>query len=185
MARGLQPEADMPTIMDSLRSKGRGIAEELAARSKGLVGVFARLSKEHGEVSALLDRVRAEPTKRADLWSKIRLELLGHEHGELETLYAELRTHPNGRDLADLHDAEAAQLDALIRSVDGAAVDSETWLATFEQLAIAVATHAEEEETELFPQAQDLIGKDRAKSLDDAFVAAKQRAQKTATNPAG
>jgi hypothetical protein len=166
--------------MDSLRSKGRGIAEELEARSRGLVGIFVRLSKEHGEVSALMDRVRAEPTKRAELWSKIRLDLIGHEHGETATLYAELRAHPTGRELADLHDAEAAQLDSLIRSVDGAAIESETWLATFEQLAIAVTTHAEEEETELFPQVQDLLGKDRAKSLDDAFVDAKKRAEKLA-----
>jgi len=174
----------MPSIMDSLRAKGRGIAEGLEARSRGLVGVFARLSKEHGEVSALLDRVRDEPAKRTDLWSKIRLDLLGHERAELETVYAELRTDTRGRELAELHDAEAAQLDALIRSVDGAAIDSETWLATFEQLAIAVTIHAEEEETELFPKAQDLLGKERAKSLDDAYVAAKKRAAKIIASPA-
>lgn len=175
----------MPTIMDSLKAKGRGIAERLEARSKGLVGIFARLSKEHGEVSALLDIVRKDPSKRVALWPKIRLALLGHERGELESLYAELRADARGSEIATLHDAQAAQLESLVRSVDGAAIESETWSATFDQLMIAVMVHAEEEETELFPQAQDVLGKDRARALEDVFVAAKHRAEKRETNTAG
>jgi len=41
----------------------------------------------------------------------------------------------------------------------------------FERLADTVTRHAREEETDIFPQAQRVIGKDRAKELDPKFLA--------------
>jgi hypothetical protein len=62
-----------------------GAVKATKAKIKGLTGVFERLSREHGEVMALLLRVKASshPEVRAELFPKIRAELLSHEKGEL------------------------------------------------------------------------------------------------------
>ena len=50
----------------------KGINRELQARSNALIGIFALLSKQHGEARVLLERATRDAKKRHELWPKIR-----------------------------------------------------------------------------------------------------------------
>jgi len=100
--------------MDTMIAKSTGAVKSMEARLHGLVGVFKTLAEQHGEVSALMKRVKHHADKRADLWPVIRLELVSHEKGELREVYSVLRDLPETRALADHHEAEASELSALI-----------------------------------------------------------------------
>jgi hemerythrin superfamily protein len=163
----------MPNRMDSMVSKGMGTVKGMKARLGGLVGIFRTLAEQHGEVSALIERVRGDAAKRTELWPKIRVELISHERGEVRELYPALRNHPETQELANHHDEEARQLEQLIERLDATPIASEAWGALFGDLADVVLHHASEEETDIFPTAQKVLGKDRAKQMERAFLQAK------------
>jgi hemerythrin superfamily protein len=160
--------------MDSMIAKGAGKIKGVKARLDGLVGVFKTLAEQHGEVKVLLQRLQEKPEKKAELWPEIRRELLSHERGEKREVYPVLRQHTQTRALAEHHDQEAAEMETMIHKLDSGEVAD--WQALYDQLVDAVIHHAEEEEKEIFPKAQDAIGHEAAKDIDARFLAAKEQA---------
>ena len=167
----------MPNRMDSILSKGAGMMKGVKARLDGLHGVFRTLAEQHGEVSAMLKRLQDKPEKRAELWPEIRRELMSHERAEMREIYPVLRQHPQTRALAEHHDQEAAELERLIERIDAQTVD---WRTLYDELVDAVVHHANEEENEIFPKAQEAIGDKAARDLEARFLAAKKQVMGTA-----
>ena len=165
----------MSNRIDTAISKAKGLIKRVRARRDGLHGVFRTLAEQHTEVATLIDRVEADPSKRAALWPKIRIELLSHERGETREVYPVLREHTETERLADQHDAEAMDLEELVDQLDDADPDSDDWAALFDQLAGTVLDHAEQEELLIFPLAQRVLGDQLVKELDANFRAAKQQ----------
>jgi len=145
-----------------------------------LLGVFRTLADQHDQVAAMFDQLRETPESSAILWPQLRRELVSHEHAEVRELYPLLRKFDETRDLADHHDKEAAELDALIARLDGLDVRSDEWIELFDELVETVTHHAkEEEEAKIFPIAQDVIGEARAVELDARLLATKQQLMET------
>lgn len=163
----------MPNRVDSMLSQGMGKVKAVKARLKGLVGVFKTLTEQHGEVTALLQRARTSEDKFRDLWPEIKRELKSHEQAETAEVIPELRAHEATRALAEHHDAEARVLDALIAQIDEMANGSDERKELYQKLIDTVVHHAKEEEGDLFPKAQEAIGKDRAEALEAPFLATK------------
>jgi hemerythrin superfamily protein len=161
--------------MDSMLSQGMGKVKAVKARLSGLVGVFKTLAAQHGEVRALMERAKTSDQRFADLWPTIRRELISHEKAEMRELYPVLRAHPTTRLLADHHDAEADEMEVMIQSVDALAVESAERRAAFQRLIEVVVHHANEEESEIFPKAQETIGKQRALQIEPKLMAAKKQ----------
>jgi hypothetical protein len=162
----------MSNRMDQTIAKTRGVMKGIKERIDGLSGVFETLAKQHGEALSLLDAVRKDASKRVQLWPKIRSELLAHERAEMRVLYPELRMYDELRPLANQHDAEATELERMIHDLDATEIDSSTWGKLLDHLADNIKRHANEEETDTFPRAQDSIGVQRAKQLDAKLAAA-------------
>jgi hemerythrin superfamily protein len=168
-------EYQMPNRMDSMLSHGMGKMKAMKARLSGLVGVFKTLAEQHGEVKVLLDRAKSSNEKFVELWPTLRTELLSHERAEMRELYPLLRAYPETMLLANHHDAEAGELESLIQRIDALPPTAAERHALFEQLVDKVTHHAGEEERDIFPKAQDVLGKDRAIQLEKTFLAAKQQ----------
>ena len=169
----------MPNPVDTIISKGKGAIKSIQARLEGLQGVFRTIAQQHGEVSALLMRVQADADKRRELWPKIRMELLSHEHAELREVFPVLRQHAATRALADHHDADARQMEQMIARLDSLDIDSEAWGALFSELADSVIAHAGEEEQVIFPAAQEAVGEVAAEDMDRRFLAVKRQLEGT------
>lgn len=164
----------MSNRMDSIMAKSAGMMKGVKARLDGLVGVFRALAEQHGEVAVLLKRLQDKPEKKPELWPEIRRELLSHERGELREVYSVLRANLQTRALAERHDQQASEMEALIDKIDVA--PREAWRPVFDQLVDAVLRHAREEEKEIFPQAQDAIGHKAAHELEAKYLAAQKQA---------
>lgn len=166
----------MTNRIDELASKTMGKVKQAKAMATGLSGVFRTLAEQHGEVSALLKRAKAadDPEKRSELWRTIRVELLSHERAEMREVYPVLRRYPETRSLAEHHDEEANELESMIMRLDGISTASQEWSDLLSKIADSVVHHASEEENEIFPKAQETIGKPEAESLDSRFLQAKQ-----------
>jgi hemerythrin superfamily protein len=164
----------MPNRMDSMMSKGAGMMKGVKARLDGLTGVFKTLAEQHGEVSAMLKRLQGKPEKKAELWPEIRRELLSHERGEMREVYPVLRQYVQTRALAEHHDQEAAELERLIARIDASPAGD--WQAMLDELVDTVLHHANEEESNIFPKAQEALGEQAARELEDRFLIAKKQA---------
>jgi len=148
--------------------------------AEGLLGVFQTLADQHDEVAAMFDQLKGQPESRAILWPQLRRELISHEHCEVRELFPVLRQFEETRALADHHDEEARDLDAMIARLDTLDIQSEAWTALFDELVTTVVHHAkDEEEAQLFPVAQRVIGKPRAIELEAKVLAAKRQLMET------
>jgi hypothetical protein len=153
--------------MDELISQGKGKVKAVKARLGGLVGVFKTLAEQHGELAALLERLQDDPARRAELWPRVRGGLISHEHSEVRELYPVLRQFEQTRELADHHDDEARELDAMIARLDAMDPRLDAWGALFDELAATVIQHAtQEEEKQIFPLAQQVLGDAATHELD-------------------
>ncbi len=173
----------MPNKFEEIAAKGMGAVKAVKGAIQGLHGVFNTLVEQHGEVSALLSRAKMsdDPAKRLELWSKIRTELLSHEHGELEVLYPAYREHEELRYYADAHDKESDELAALITELDGIDTASAEWKPKLEQLIGTVLAHVDDEESRYFPEAAAIFSKEQTAELDERFKANKEAAVATTT----
>ncbi len=170
----------MPNQLENIASEGAGMLKEAKARALGLTGVFAHLAKEHGEVTALLLRVKAssDPSVRDQLFPRIRIELLSHEKGELAEVYPVFREHPELMKFADQHDSEARNLEQQIALVTETSTTDPTWQQHFQKLVDLVSEHVKEEEGTFFPEASRVLGREESNELLSRFERAKAEAVK-------
>jgi hypothetical protein len=165
----------MPNGIEKTIAKTAGVAKAAKARIQGLSGVFNTLAEQHTEASVLLQRTRAATgAKQQNLWKEVKAELLSHERAELQEIYRVLGEYPRLRDVVASHGMDATTLEAAIEQVDACAFDTEDWAYALDALLYLVQQHAEQEEQVFFPVAIDVIGKQKAKALEQPFEAARQ-----------
>lgn len=160
---------------EKIASKAMGGIKAAKATVEGLTGVFRHLAQEHGEVTALLLRVKtsSDPKVRIELFPTIRKELLSHEHGELEVVYPAMEPHDELKPMVAQHRQEAAQLEKMLEQLVALDYQDEAWMTTFSSMVDIIQRHTQEEENQIFPAAQKVLGDDEAEALLPRFEAAK------------
>lgn len=165
----------MNHLTEQVASKAMSAFKAAKATLMGLTGIFRKLEQEHGEVSALLMRVKmsSDVNIRRELFPKIRAELLAHEKGELRHVYPMFRTHSATQHIAEQHDHEASQLHDTIEQLARMDVTSDGWKTTFDHLVALVQHHVKEEEDEFFPAGQRAFP-ERTHEMLQVYVEAKR-----------
>lgn len=169
----------MSRTVDETVSKLAGLGGLVEARFKGLKGVFARLAQQHHEVAVLLSRAVGvtSPEQRQSIWRELKQQLIAHEQAELLEIYPVLEGHEATRELSRRHAASAAELDAAVSEVEAIGVQSEAWPAAVDRLQLKLKRHTEDEESEIFPRAQQALGDEASRSLERPFLDAKRTAE--------
>lgn len=165
----------MPNRIEKAAAEAMGAIKAAKATVERLHGVFKQLTREHGEVTALLVRVKTstDPEVRRELFPKIREELLSHEKGELSEVYPAFLAHEELAGYAEMHAREAGTLERTIKTLSAMAYDDPQWGPTFANLANAVVHHAKEEEDDFFPAASKIFGKDISEQMKARYLAKK------------
>lgn len=169
----------MPNTLEQLGVKAVGTVKAVKAGFNGLRGVFLHLAEEHGEVGAMMKLVgkSKDAQFRRQHYPQIRAELLSHERAELAEIYPPLSHYDSTRELAVIHNQEAAQLESAIGAVDALDPATDAWGLAFERLFALVQQHVEEEERDFFPKAQAAMGEEAAEALLTRYEAAKSSAK--------
>lgn len=167
----------MLTRTEQLASKAMGAMKAAKATVKGLGGVFRKLSQEHGEVTALLMRVKRsnDVELRRHLFPDIRRELLAHEKGELQVVYPAFRRYPELAGIAEEHQKEATQLEQVLSELAATDYADASWGRMFDRLVDLVMHHATEEENQFFPRAARVMGDDEPSVLEKQYLDAKKQ----------
>lgn len=166
----------MPNPAEHIASKIMGTMKSAKAAVGGLSGVFRHLAEEHGEVTALLLRVKlgANPEVRSQLFPTIRKELLAHERAEIKAVYSVMVEHADTQQIAAQHNLEAEDLERMLGELAALDVRDTTWQAKFEKLVETVQQHVTDEEGNFFPRAQEVLGEAVADAMLPRYEAAKR-----------
>lgn len=146
-----------------------------------LAGVFETLVMQHRQILDLLRRASASSSaaRREALWTDARRELLSHERAEELALYATLEGYDAAQELLEQHGDQSVQLELAIADLDATQCDSVDWTEQLREMMAMVEEHVRDEETEFFPRAQELLGENTARELEDPFATAQREVRDT------
>ena len=146
---------------------------------------LALLKKDHERVKTMLGDLegtteRAEKTRVEGL-ATLKQELEAHEAIEEEIFYPALKDHPKTKDLALEGYEEHHVVDMVMAEIEGVEPSDETWLAKFTVMKENLEHHIEEEEGEMFPQAEKAFDDDELVALGERMQARKDELQEGAS----
>lgn len=151
-------------------------------------GILGKLHQDHQKVQKLLGQLQnsaqAQDSDRDELFEQVREEILVHRIAEERTLYAMLVQHEEGREQGKHATEEHLQVENMLEQLDQMDAGDADWLPTLNQLASALDEHIEEEENDIAPLAQRLLGDDKLEQLGDSFEEEKQHIQARMTGSA-
>ena len=137
--------------------------------------IYDVLEQEHRQVSGLLERLEKsdDEAERERLFQELASELVAHAEAEQRTLYASLKEHDETREQTLEAEQEHHVVRTLLSEMERLAGDGETFGAKLKVLKENVEHHVEEEEEELFAEAQDVLSHEDACELARQFQAEK------------
>ena len=136
------------------------------------------LKQDHDEVKKMLTDLentteRAEKTRTEGL-ATLKRELEIHEAIEEEVFYPALKEHPKTKELALEGYEEHHVVDMVMTEIEGVEPSDETWMAKFTVMKENLEHHIEEEEGEMFPQAEKVFDDSELDELGDRMQARKE-----------
>ncbi len=143
------------------------------------------LKQDHDEVKSMLSDLestteRAEKTRTEGL-ATLKAELEVHEAIEEEIFYPALKDHPKTKDLALEGYEEHHVVDMVMAEIEGVEPSDETWMAKFTVMKENLEHHIEEEEGEMFDQAEKVFDDDELEDLGDRMQARKEELKSTSS----
>jgi hemerythrin-like domain-containing protein len=134
------------------------------------------LRKDHREVKDLLKQAEdAETAQKQKLFEQIRDELRVHESIEEEIFYPALKEHPKTKEIALEAYEEHEVVDHVMGQLEELSPDDETWDAKFSVMEENLKHHINEEEREMFEQAEKVFSDDELDELGDKMLRRKEQ----------
>ena len=140
---------------------------------------IALLKHDHDEVEAIFKKL--EPTTeravktREELFAKLKLELDVHAHIEETIFYPVLKQEAETRKITLEGYEEHHVVKMLLGELEAMPVGSEQWTAKLKVLQENVEHHVEEEETDMFKSAREVLEKSQLVELGVQMAAEKAR----------
>jgi hemerythrin superfamily protein len=138
-----------------------------------MAGIFDRLIADHNNHRALLAQIaetRGDSEERRTLFEQFRIDVTAHASAEEQSLYAEMMGRPELSEDARHSVAEHKELDDLIGELVEMDMSSPGWMTKFKTLRHDYEHHIEEEETEIFPAADEELSKAVETKLGKIFA---------------
>ena len=150
--------------------------------------IFARLKADHDRHRKLLtqiDETKGENPEREKLFEAFRVEVTAHAASEEMSLYATMLGKPDLRDDAQHSVSEHKEIDDLLTELYEMDFASTGWLTRFRTMKDRYLHHIEEEEEEMFPEAEEGLSEVKKKELLAIFEKEKpkEKAKAAADEP--
>ncbi|MGQ3101198.1 MAG: hemerythrin domain-containing protein [Sphingopyxis solisilvae] len=150
--------------------------------------IFARLKADHDRHRELLDQIdqtKGDSPEREKLFEAFRVEVTAHAASEEMSLYATMLGKPDLRDEAQHSVAEHKEIDDMLTELYEMDFGSTGWLTRFRTMKDRYLHHIEEEEDEMFPEAEEGLSEAKQKELLAIFEKEKpkEKAKAAAEEP--
>ena len=144
------------------------------------------LKTDHEKVAGLFEQL--EPTTeravktREELFARLKQELDIHAHIEETIFYPVLKREAETRAITLEGVEEHHVIKTLLSELAAMQVDSERWTAKLKVLQENVEHHVEEEETDMFKGAREVLSKEQLETLSARMEAAKKEQKAAAAS---
>ncbi len=150
--------------------------------------IFARLKADHDRHRKLLDQIDAtkgDSPEREKLFEAFRVEVTAHAASEEMSLYATMLGKPDLREDAQHSVSEHKEIDDMLTELYEMDFGSTGWLTRFRTMKDRYLHHIEEEEEEMFPEAEEGLSEAKKKELLAIFEKEKpkEKAKAAADEP--
>ncbi|WP_439568824.1 hemerythrin domain-containing protein [Sphingopyxis sp.] len=150
--------------------------------------IFARLKADHDRHRKLLDQIdetQGDSPEREKLFEAFRVEVTAHAASEEMSLYATMLGKPDLREDAQHSVSEHKEIDDLLTELYEMDFASTGWLTRFRTMKHRYLHHIEEEEDEMFPEAEEGLSAAKQKELLAIFEKEKpkEKAKAAADEP--
>lgn len=150
--------------------------------------IFARLKADHDRHRKLLDQIdetKGDSPEREKLFEAFRIEVTAHAASEEMSLYATMLGKPDLREEAQHSVSEHKEIDDLLTELYEMDFASTGWLTRFRTMKDRYLHHIEEEEEEMFPEAEEGLSEAKKKELLAIFEKEKpkEKAKAAADEP--
>ena len=131
--------------------------------------IFDELKADHDRHRDLLDRIARADGERSALFEEFRVEVSAHAASEEQTLYASMMADPDLQDEARHSVAEHKEIDDYLTELCELDPSTGEWTAKFETMRHRYLHHIEEEEEEMFVEAEEKLPDDVTALIGERF----------------
>jgi len=144
------------------------------------------LKADHDTVDRLFQKVKAtEEGEHKELFKKIKAELDVHAHIEEKIFYPRLKQEEELEDITLEGIEEHHQAKMFLRELASLSDDSEKFEPKLKVLMEDITHHVQEEEGQMFPKVEKVIGSQELEELGKAMAAEKKNFQKSQSASSG
>ena len=143
------------------------------------------LKKDHKEASGLMDQIEtADKGDRSakELFNQLKQALTLHTQIEEQIFYPELKKFDETKDMIPEAFDEHQEVKDILAEMSTLSPTDDEFMDKLMELRDGVDHHVEEEETEMFPKAEKVLGRSRLEELGRQLEEMKQSKSATATN---
>ena len=130
--------------------------------------IYDILMTEHKQVADLLQQAMRDGSK--ETFFKIKAKTDPHLAGEEKLFYPELQQKDELRDLVNHAYEEHNQIKSISSELESMDAGSQNWASKIKELNEAVTHHVQEEETKVFPKAQQALGQYKAQDIAQQYM---------------
>ena len=143
------------------------------------------LKQDHREAEGLMDQIKtADKGDRSakEIFMQLKAALTLHTEIEEQIFYPALRDHEETSDMIPESLEEHREVDQLLAEMTTLNPRNDEFMDKLTELRDAIEHHVEEEETEMFPKAEKVLGQSRLDEMGRQMQQMKQGRSATATN---
>jgi hemerythrin-like domain-containing protein len=143
------------------------------------------LMQDHKEAADLMDQLEtADKGDRSakNIFLQLKEALTLHTQIEERIFYPELKNHEETRDMIPEAFEEHQEVKDMLEEMTRLNAGDDEFMDKFTELRDSVEHHVEEEESEMFPKAEQALGQSRLQEIGRQIQQMKQSKSATATN---
>lgn len=139
------------------------------------------LKQDHQEASNMMDKLEMNDQSDMQMFSQLKQALTLHTKMEETLLYPALEEHEETRDMVQEAYEEHQTVDEILAEMSGLAPTNEDFTRKLAELRENVMHHVKEEENEMFPKVEQVLGRDRLQEMGRQMQQMKMGKSATAT----
>jgi len=123
------------------------------------------LKKDHRKVDDLFTQIESEGSNKKEIFGQIYSELTLHAQAEETFFYPELELSSETSGDVEHSYKEHQQVKDTLAELAGSSPNDTVWMTKLNELKESVQHHVEEEENDLFPKAEDVLGQTKLEEI--------------------
>lgn len=142
------------------------------------MSIYSYLKQDHEKVKNLMNDISelgdSDDKQRDTLFNELKSSLILHSKAEEKAFYKPLRAFQETKEEVEHGKEEHQEAEMLLKELTDGSLNGAAWQAKFAELKDAVEHHIEEEENEIFADAEKVVDEKTAEQMETTMKQLKE-----------